>query len=519
MNAASDVIVTEPNLLAPNHGGSIPFPQIGFPLPIHPQWASDCRRYDFLDLSYRGGPEYKKGYDSQGCPVLIEHDRETAVGRDRRTRLGVYVNHCRPIVRRFTDFVFRQDIQRCTDDSIFTEWTKDVDLQSTPLQTFMRSVVRRACVLGRYFVAVDTTRPSGLEDMTRTQALAAKVRMFLKRVDPRRVVNWRRESDVLTEALVLYDDSSSAILWTPHVRVSMTLDEQGLVTSIISVDHGWPRLPLIELVPFDGDSQIGDIAELNRDLFNHGTLLREELYNSTFTMRLMFGVRSSDLADESGTMESGSNRLLCIPNPDAKLEVSGGDPAQAESIRKTITDSTTEIYRQCGLRAEDPMTTTAPQSGIALKVRFDEVSAQLSAIAEEAERVEGEIVKLYNVANGTDVQPPDYPEQFGQPDAGVELGRSLAVLESPQVVPAVKRLEALRLARILHPKAAARDVSLIERQVRELFADETMETEADRQAGADQMAELLKRNFQGDNTPAGGAGSDNPDAGGDGGSD
>ncbi len=512
----ADTSASEAALVTPGSAGSIPFPQIGHPLPIHAEWTNDCRRYDFLDLSYRGGPAYKQGYDSQGCPVLIEHDRETQVGRNRRTRLGVYVNHCRPIVRRFTDFVFRQDIQRCTDEPAFNEWMKDVDLQSTTLQAFMRSVVRRACVLGRYYVAVDTTRPDGIGDMTRTQAMAAKVRMVLKRVDPRRVVNWRRDSDVLTEALVLYDDNTSAILWTPYVRVNITLDEQGIVTSVMSVAHGWPRLPLIELAPFEGDSQIGDICELNRDLFNHGTLLREELYNSTFTMRLMFGVRSTDLADESGMIDSGSNRLLCIPNPDAKLEVSGGDPAQAESIRKTINDSTVEIYRQCGLRAEDPTTTTAPQSGIALKVRFDEVSAQLSAIAEEAERVEGEIVKLYNVANGSDVQPPDYPEQFGQPDAAAELERSLAVLESPHVVPSLKRLEALRLTRVLHPKAEGRDVAAIMRQIDELFSDETMVTEVDRQAGADQMAELLKRNFQGDNTPPGGSG---PDGGGDGDSD
>lgn len=444
---------------------------IGQSLPKHEDYERECMRINFLEASYRGGPRYKTAVDSEGNPVLVEHDRESDAGRRRRMRHSVFVNHCRPIVRRFVDFVFRQDVQRDPNDIAWTEWCANVDGRSTPINPFMRTVMRKACVCGRYYLLADTTRTAG-GVMTRAQAMQAGVRMVVKMIDPRRLVNWVRDSGILTSGLVVFEGGKTAILWNDTTSTFVTLDDQGRVTSVDPKPHGWPRMPLVEIAPFDQDSMIEDIAELNRDLFNHHSVEREELYSCTFTTKVAFGVRPSDLkGEDGGDVEQGSGKLICIPNKDAKVENIGGDPAQADSIRSTAHSVTTEIYRQAGLRAEDPMETTAPQSGIALKVRFDDLAAQLSGIAEEAQRVESEIVAFYNVVAAATVTAPKYPDQFGQPDAAVEIDRSLTILESPDIVRTAKRLEQVRLVNLLYPKAARKDMQDIIAEIEEKYAE------------------------------------------------
>src|SRR5262245_43915633 len=119
--------------------GSIPVPRVGESLVAHSKHEQDVRKYNFYDLSYKGGPEYKSGDDAQGCPVLFLHSdgRETPAGFDRRKRQAVYTNHCRPIIDKFVGHVFQQEIRRDGSNPAFNEWSRDVDLNRTPISRFM----------------------------------------------------------------------------------------------------------------------------------------------------------------------------------------------------------------------------------------------------------------------------------------------------------------------------------------------------------------------------------------------
>ena len=466
---------------------TIPIPAVGEALPVHDDWAGDWARMNFWDAAYRGGPDFKSATDSEGNSILHKHERESDEAFARRKLLSVYANHCRPIVKKMVDYVFRQVPRRDQSNPDFNAWRENVDLRSTYLHPFLRSCMLRASVLGRYLIEVSSNRSADAGEMTEAQARAAGIQMLLRKVDPRRVINWQREGGVLTEALIVLGSGGEAVLLTEHQRTDFTMDEDGKVESVVTREHGWGRLPLIEMAPHDGESQIADIAELNRDAFNLGSLLREELVGATFTQTWITGVNATALTDESGeSVSSGPNRVICLNAKDAKIETTGGDPAQAESLRKTIEQTETALYRAAGLKAEDPMTVSAPQSGIALRVAFDTLSATLSGIGEEAQRVESEITKLWNIHHGGSVAPPDWPETFGEPDTEAELERSLAVLETPALVARTKFLESNRINSILYPKASLTDQAILAAEVRERYGPDAPSDE-----GLEKMATML----------------------------
>lgn len=453
---------------AADDSAPIPIPVIGESLPLHPSYTRQGTRMAFWEASDTGGPLYKDAKDATGQPVLLRHEPvETEAGFARRKARAVYRNYCKTIIDRFNSFVFRLPVVRDGQDGDFVAWQAEADGCGTSLQDFMRAAMRKAQVLGRCFVAVDTTRPGDLpEDASEAQAIDAGARVILRCIDPRRVLHWRRVDGQLAEALIVYGAGERAVLWRPDVRVDIELDKHGKVASLTPVVHAWPSLPIFELAPFGGASQIVDIAELNKDLFNLESLLKEEIWNTTFTQYWCFGIRSEQLEDAI----FGPNRIICLPSPDARVETTGGKPEQADSIRRSITDDVTEIYRLAGLKAEDPLQTNAPKSGVALRVEFDTVDAILAAIGDSAERCENWIIGHYNSATGAAVTPSDYPDSYGTPDVEAELTRSLDALASPYVTPTAKRLEAQRLNGVLHPKASAADREMMDREAADLFS-------------------------------------------------
>lgn len=437
----------------------------GESLPTDTDVGVDLKCMNFWEAAYDGGPTYKNAVDCDGEPVLIRHEPvETEDGFARRKRRAVYRNYCKTIVNRFNSFVFRVPVERDGSNAAWSEWCADVDGRGTPLAKFMRTAMKKAQTLGRYYVVVDTTKSVGSGEMTQVQAEEAGVRMFLRGIDPRRVVARRYVSEQLTEILVRVS-KQLAVRWDSAMMELIQLDEDGVVTSTDVVLHEWPRMPVIELSPFDGESQIKDIAELNKDLFNLESLLKEEIFGATFTQHWAIGVRQDQLAQAI----FGPNRVICIPNTDARIEVTGGKPEQAQSIRTSMADDVTEIYRIAGLKAEDPLEVNAPKSGVALKVEFDTVDVVLASIGDSAERAENVIIECFAYVSGGTVKPTKYPDSYGTPDVEAELTRSLDAMASPYVVPTAKRLESQRLNGVLHPNASPEDREQMDAESVEMY--------------------------------------------------
>jgi len=438
---------------------------VGEPLPVDTDAAAGEKAMNFWEAAFDGGPAYKNALDCDGEPVLIRHEPlETDEGFNRRKRRAVYRNYCKTIVKRFNSFVFRVPVERDGGNEAWSEWCNDADDRGTPFTHFMRAAMKKAQVFGRYYLVVDSTKSIDSGDMTQIQAEEAGVRMFLRCIDPRRVQARRYVSGQLSEILVRVS-ATEAIMWDSTLMTLISLDDEGCVASVVPIAHTWPRMPVIELAPFEGDSQIKDIAELNKDLFNLESLLKEELFGTTFTQYWAIGVREDQLKQAI----FGPNRVICIPSGDARIEVTGGKPEQAQSIRTSMADDVTEIYRIAGLKAEDPLDVNAPKSGVALKVEFDTVDVILAAIGDCAEQAENAVIECFAFVSNSDVKPTKYPDSYGTPDVEAELTRSLDAMASPYVVPTAKRLESQRLNGVLHPNASPNDREQMDAESAEMF--------------------------------------------------
>jgi hypothetical protein len=476
--------------------GPIPEPQIGKPLSVHAEWEARRREYDFYELSFRGGPNYKYGRDAAGEPVLIRHQPiETDDAFERRVRLAIYRNHCKSVIRRFNSTVFRKAIQRDGSDPGFVEWSDNVDGQGTSLAAFIRRTVQKAQICGRYLIGVETNRPQGTDGMTQAQAEAAGLDVFLVRIDPRRMIDWRRESDVLTEALIIYGAGDRATLYRWDTITKIRLDDKGLVSHAETFPNGWgsddrKRIPILEVAPFeDGLSQLADVAELNRHAFNLETLLGEEIYGTTFTQYWVIGMPADAIQTRA---EGGASRILCLPNPEAKIQTTGGDPAQAESLRTSVRDTKEDLYLMAGLKAPDPLQVSPAKSGVALKVEFDDVDTIMSAIASEAQRIESQLVMFYNQAKNAKVDAPRYPETFGTPDSQVELQRWQGVSEDHYLPPTLKLLEGRRIVRVLQPTADTDSRRLMEEQLLERFGPDADPERPGTEEDVDPMEAFLR---------------------------
>ena len=472
---------------------TIEIPKVGQPLAQHPSYVGLCNVWKFLRWAYRGGFNYKNQNDAAGEPVFVPHEREqqggttTEPGLKRRKRLSVYKNYVRPIVDRFNDFVFREAgiVRDTTTGGGWIEWTADVDNLGTPIAKFMRSQMRHAQVLGRQFIVARTTRTSEAGELTAAQAEAAGFRLWLERVFPVDVLDWRRSRGSIREALIQYDDGT-AVLYRMDDFVELTIGEAGTVTVVGQpTPHNFGRLPVIEVAPFDETkSQVEDIAELNKQLLNLDSLLRSELYANHFTQFVMTGVDASQVQKA----ELGTFNLLCIPSPNANMSAMGSDTSQAAGIREAIRDDVREIYKLAGLVSGDAEETGAAESGVALAWKFHEVESKLGAIADEAERVETLIGELWTAGVGSNTSPkaPDYPEKFDVPDLAAEIDRSLSILESPKIPPTAKVEEMNRLRDTLYPELDAAKRDEIEKEAVELY-----NTQADAAAGLAGQAALL----------------------------
>lgn len=413
-----------------DNAGAIPQTGIKFekgkPLPLHEEYVGLCKKWSFLEASYKGGAAYKDAKDAKGFDVLIKHEQESAKAWERRKRMSTCHNFCRPLVDKMIGFVFSQPITRDAGDQ-FQEWSEDVDGNDVCLAEFIKLATLRSCILGRWFIVVDTTKTDS--EMTLAQAQAANTRIILSDLHPSRVINWTKDSLLVTEESV--GPYGGARLWRKDTYQDIVLGKDYKVASIMSeVAHGWKAgMPIVWVKPhMSAESLVEDVAELQMSIFNLDSLLREELSKSTFSQWWL--ACPSATGDMLQAFDVGSRKVIVIP-VDAntvKFERLSSDASQAQSLQETIEGEVREIYRTMGLR--DPLTESGPESGRALKIRFTESAFRAAEISDMACDAEERITDLVEGALGVEIESPEYPENFDDENLNEELGATIQVISA-----------------------------------------------------------------------------------------
>lgn len=349
------------------------------------------RLMNFLEVSYQGGIKYKKGKDSDGHNILIEHEQEfpDITGEQavenlfstqarteanilqsryyRRVRLAAYENHVKPIVDKFSAYLLRNAPKR--DESKVAGAIASIELDER-----IREMVDEGLKLSEYWIGVDAVN---LGDATGSKLTVAQLseidperkgQPYIVLFDPRRIVDFDLASSdgECTRVVVMEMETTKATFtepakaklyfkeWTADAWVryeAVTKDGGELKLDANSPNiagtvyvreesrgpHSFKRCPIRRFSP---PFPIEDVCELNRAIFNASSLLDEELWNSTFTMRAFFGIRPEDMRK----VVKGAGRFLTFENSNAKQEPLGGLVEQSRAIQERIDALKRSLY-------------------------------------------------------------------------------------------------------------------------------------------------------------------------------
>jgi hypothetical protein len=437
---------------------------VGKPLPINNSYVDDKMARRFWRLSFQAGRQYAMGKDARGHEMLIKHEREEADSFKRRQRITKVRNHCGPIIRKYNDFVFRRPAERPEKKPEYLDLVDDIDGMGTPLPNLIRHACRMAQIERESYLVCDSTAPSDDAVRSVAQAKDAGIRPILRLISPDSLLWWVDKQGVLTECLVLFDqdDGTAFVNWyTPTTITRIELDvverpDNEVEYKIKSIgspkSHSAGACPVVRLRPlFDqnddfnpGESQIAPLAELQQSIWNITSLLYEEIYNVTFTQAILSGVS----ADQFKDVKTGSQRFICLPNAESKWTMIGADAKQAETIQTAIMNEQRELYRIAGMASQDPLQAKGQQeSGAAKAFKFNDLAANLSALADACEQAENEAMTRLAAMNGMgEWQDSRYPDDFQMPELEAEIDTLVAVLTVPQIPVVFKRSIASRFA-------------------------------------------------------------------------
>lgn len=429
-------------------------------VPVHKDVVRLRLQNFFYDSSFIGGPDYKNAKDAQGLEVFIPHEQESETNVTRRKRLATYRNYCRPIIERFNNLIFTSPIQRDTGNLSWSEWCKDVDMNQTNLHNFMRNIVLQSQKFGKFFVLIDSTKEN--ETQTVAQSRAAGNRLYLIPIHPDSVVNWEDENGALSEIIISFKDNEYIHYTSEYTQRFVCNDDSYVVSIDLPIVNPLGLLSVVKVVSRNNDlSQIRDIAELNKIVFNLDSLLLEELYRNTFSQIFITGIKTDDLDN----VNVSGRKVITIAKPDAKVNGPiGADASQAASIRDSLLVYEKEIYRAAGLHPPDVVQNT--ESGRALKLRMNESQQIAADIADQAEKAENYIINYWSKALNIVVKPCDYPEEFNTEDMEIELKMTLDMLGS-SLPKTIKDKQVLSFTKQLFPKINQTDMNKIVTELEE----------------------------------------------------
>ncbi len=398
----------------------------------------------FLEASYEGGCEYKYATDAHGEPVLTPHESEagfalqrtpTTTGQNttntppvtpvdryaRRQSVAVYENHFGPIVEKIAAYLMRTPPKR-------NEQHQD-EHKRLKLSIHIGCTVEEGLKLTESWIGWDSVNIP--LDAAATEAQAAQLdpanrgKPYLVTRDPRCVVDsevdergnvvrvvfredveekssltadakkytnyreWTATEWVLYQAVAKDDKSGQT---TPHY-VANSGETSQTVQEIDRGTHAFGRCPWVRFKP---KFRTVDLAEINRLLFNVGSLLDEELYKNTFTQKYILGARVEDVT----RFGHGAGNMWVIPNQDATVDVLGAIEGQAVSLTNRMEHLRDAMYRIVSLEGSE--TKNSPEAAQKKRLDMDSLYATLVKITEEIERVENALLIGLELADDED---------------------------------------------------------------------------------------------------------------------
>src|SRR3990167_492002 len=393
-----------------------------------PEWLFHIR-------SYRGWKFYRDG------DYLLQHPFESEDNYKRRKATAYFYNYCAPIVDIMGSYLFKTPPVRTYGAlspypvpprqpiTLFDRFWWDCDYEGSSFDQFMRRIHRLSSIYGRISVIVD--KPQTLV-YTQREALDNDIRPYLTVITPENLIDWRymrlpSGKTVLSMVKIKESDTEYRI-WRLDGWELWEIQEDDVTVALKdSGEHSLDEIPIVNLynkktdIRMVGQSDINDIADINKNIYYLCSDAKEIIENTAFPMLAM----PYDKGGQGEDVVTGPKNILQfdpeLPNSNPFwLEPPHSSLAE---IREWVMQDAQEIARVAlmnGIRNIEG--STQPWSGISIEQMAQQLHAVLIDKADNCEQAELDILRLWAKWEGEEFTGNiDYNRDFAIRDMTITL--------------------------------------------------------------------------------------------------
>jgi len=381
-----------------------------------------------------------------GACHLVPHVRESAEKFAGRCAVAVYENHLRQACERFASFLARRrPLRDGADTPLAALLLADADLSGASMDEFIFSLALHLKARGTMFVLMD--RAPAMDEGVATLAEQAQRRAvpFLRTLCPE-IVDVIELDDYGTTVRRITISSVETIDGRQQAAQRTWDAEKWYVHQgdrIISQgEHGFGECPVLAVTESGSAPPVvgryAQIADLSRRMYNARSELDDILRSQTFsvlTLQVPQGSTRSpaEIASTIGThsllVHEGQTPAFVAPSPGPADTFLSVIQELQSAIRRIASDDSTEKGQQV-------------ESGLARRMRFEQLNAELASMALRLQGLERRIWALFHAALGiSNTVHVEYPTDFNLVDTLAELD-VLAAMQAtgfPDTVLALKR--------------------------------------------------------------------------------
>lgn len=394
--------------------------------------------YEFFRRSYEGGSAYRDG------DYLIQHAREKDEDYKNRKEQSSFVNFCGDVVDIYNSHLFKEEPKRefKSKSVMLDSFLEDADLEGRTWSTVMRELSKMAGYYGVMGAIID--KPQGNGEKSKGEEQTKGIRPYIAPYSPLSIWDWKYEriDGIMTLTYLLLEEDTDGgdpqvMEWT---REDWKLWEKtGDESKYALEDSGinsLKEIPFILLRNRDsfkkmaGVSDISDIATVNRRIYFLDSDALEIIDNCAIPIfegsieamgnkdQEVIVSTTSMLKRPEGGLGEGF-RWIEAPHTSLAQILAWRNSAIAD-IKWMAKTGQGDAQKQTG------------ESGVALELRFQQLSALLSGKAENAESFETKAFYFIGRWENSEIDATiEYPRKFGIRDMQHDLDTAI---ESKMVV-------------------------------------------------------------------------------------
>jgi len=375
---------------------------------------------------------------------LVPHKREGVENYAARCALAVYENHLADACDRYLAFLSRRRPMRGNVEAPLVKLLiENADMRGTKLDAFFFALAWQLKGRGSMLLLLDM--PSDGADAPKSLADQIERRKvpFLRAIEPELIESYSvdDESGLFTSVTIKCVEEVDGK--PEHCLRTWNAEEWRVKLGdrvIAEGEHPFRQCPLLAVTESGGMfpvvGRFAQIADMSCSIYNAASKLDELLNAQTFSIPTMQVTAEQAASFDANKMAVvlGAHNMLIYPGE--RPDFIAPDAAQAQVHRDVISDKLAAIKR-VSMEESTADAGSTTESGIARRMRFERLNADLASFATQMQGLEQRMWALFH--QGLDLPNKvqvEWPSDFNLIDTAVELD-ILALFQSTGMPDAV----------------------------------------------------------------------------------